>query len=103
MELYAETTSNQKLSFKVKKEMDLTVIAFVTTPIYTHHHLQSAEHADLVSSSVLKENDFPHFEFLCNKKFPSFSVNKDAISLFCDNLEQLQQLKSQVKLLRSLQ
>ncbi|KEH24926.1 putative carboxylesterase [Medicago truncatula] len=81
------------LCWKVYKEQssDLTIIAFEATKDYSN--LQS----DLVSSSDLKENkNFHQFEFLCTKKNPSFSLNNTAVSLFCDNLQKLDQLKSKI-------
>ncbi|XP_028771087.1 senescence-associated carboxylesterase 101 [Neltuma alba] len=91
LELYAEISSKQEgLCFKVGQELDFTVIAFVATQI----NLQAPEQSGLVSSSALKDKDFPLFEFLCNDKFPCFSLHKAAISLFYDHREQLHQLKS---------
>ncbi|XP_054814174.1 senescence-associated carboxylesterase 101-like isoform X2 [Prosopis cineraria] len=97
-ELYAETSSKQEeLCFKVKQELDLMVIAFVATPICTDQsHLQAPEQSDLISSSALKDNNFPLFEFLCNEKFPCFSLHKPALSLFYHHREQLHQLKSRI-------
>lgn len=94
LELHAEISTEQEdnLWFKVKQELDLTVIAFVASQI----NLEEPEQSDLFSSSALKDNNFPVFEFLCNQKFPCFSLHKAAISLFYHHREQLHQLKSLV-------
>ncbi|KAI4352686.1 hypothetical protein L6164_006911 [Bauhinia variegata] len=88
--------SNQQLTLegRVYKEpdSDLTIIAFVTTPVCTENHLQP----HFVSSEALRENNVPHFEFLCSKNCPSFSVNKTAVDLFCSHHEQLCSLKYQI-------
>jgi hypothetical protein len=80
------------LCWNVYKEQssDLTIIAFDV--ISDSFNLQS----DLVSSSDLKVKNFLQFEFLCSKSNPSFSLNKTAVSLFCENLHKLDQLKSKV-------
>jgi len=81
------------LCWKVYKEQspDLTIIAFEAT--IDSSNLQS----DLVSSSDLKEKkNFHQFDFLCSKKNPSFSLNSTAFSLFYDNLQKLDELKSKV-------
>jgi hypothetical protein len=80
------------LCWNVYKEQnsDLTIIAFEVTS--DSSNLQS----DLVSSSDLKEKNFLQFEFLCSKNNPIFSLNKTAFSLFYDNLQKLDQLKSEV-------
>lgn len=96
LELYTEINPKQdeeNLFLKVKQELDLTIIAFVTTPI---NNLQASDQLDLISSLALRENNFPVFEFLCNNKFPCFSLHKAAISLFYHHREQLHQLKSRV-------
>ncbi|KAI9078049.1 hypothetical protein K1719_039974 [Acacia pycnantha] len=94
LELHAEISTKQEdnLWFKVKQELDLTVIAFVASQI----NLEEPEQSDFVSSSALKDNNFPVFEFLCNQKFPCFSLHKAAISLFHHHREQLHQLKSRI-------
>jgi len=83
------------LSWKVYKEQDtdVTIVAFETTPSNSVN-LQS----ELVSSTKLKENNFDHFEFLCTKSNPIFSLNITAVSLFCQNYQKLDQLKSEVHL-----
>jgi hypothetical protein len=80
------------LCWNVYKEQnsDLTIIAFEAT--IDSSNLQS----DLVSSYDLKEKNFLQFEFLCSKSNPIFSLNKTAFSLFYDNLQKLDQLKSEV-------
>ncbi|XP_057447510.1 senescence-associated carboxylesterase 101-like isoform X2 [Lotus japonicus] len=84
------------LSWKVYKEPDtaVTIIAFEATPEYSSH-LQP----DLVLSSELKEKkNFLHFNFLCSKVNPVFSFNSTAVSLFCENYQKLDQLKSEINI-----
>jgi len=80
------------LCWKVYKEQspDLTIIAFEATT--DSSNLQS----DLISSSDLNKKNFHQFDFLCSKKNPSFSLNNTAVSLFCDNIQKLDELKSKV-------
>ncbi|KAI9078093.1 hypothetical protein K1719_040018 [Acacia pycnantha] len=94
LELHAEISTKQEdnLWFKVNQELDLTVIAFMASQI----NLEEPEQSHLVSSSALKDDNFLVFEFLCNKKFPCFSLHKAAISLFYHHCEQLHQLKSRI-------
>ncbi|KAH1192518.1 Senescence-associated carboxylesterase 101 [Glycine max] len=86
------TNVGEGVSWKVYREpgSDLTIIAFEVKLDFSN--LQ----AGLVSSNTLRENNFHHFEFLCTKKDPFFSVNKTAISLFSENYEKLDQLKSEI-------
>ncbi|XP_017439671.1 senescence-associated carboxylesterase 101-like isoform X1 [Vigna angularis] len=78
------------LVWKVCEESDLTVLVF---DVKNDFDLQQ----NLVSSTYLKENNnFHRFEFLCTKKIPEFSVNWSAVSLFIDNLEKLDELKSKI-------
>lgn len=92
---YEGITSNEgvKLSWKVYKEpgSDLTVIAFEDTPD-SSSNLQP----DLVSSSDLKQKAF--LQFMCTKNNPVLSLNNTAVSLFCENHQNLDQLKSEVSL-----
>ncbi|XP_004296568.1 PREDICTED: senescence-associated carboxylesterase 101-like isoform X1 [Fragaria vesca subsp. vesca] len=67
-----------------------TIIAFGTPP----SSLQGQE--ALVSSSSLKEDNFAHFEFLCNKTNPNFSLNQAAIQLFKSQYDELLQLKEKL-------
>ncbi|CAJ1946827.1 unnamed protein product [Sphenostylis stenocarpa] len=77
------------LFWRVYKELDLTLVVFEVK----HDYLQP----ELVSSSDPKEkNNFLHFEFLYTKKIQDFSVNKSAVSLFIDNLEKLDELRSKI-------
>ncbi|KAI4352683.1 hypothetical protein L6164_006908 [Bauhinia variegata] len=93
MNLNRRVASSFSLKYRVYEELDLTIIAFVTNPICTQDHLQP----DLVSRLALKENyNFPHLEFLCAKKIPSFSVNRTAVDLLCFHRDQLVSLKSQI-------
>ena len=84
------------MSWKVHKEPhnDLTIIAFEATPPVSNIQ------PELVTSSDLKDKNFLHFEFLCTKKSPLFHVNRAAVTLFYENHQKLDQLKSLVHLLR---
>lgn len=87
------STLGEGLSWKVCKEpdSDLTIIAFDVTQEYSSN-LQP----DLVPSNALTEKNLHHFEFLCTMRIPLFSVNNNAISLFCKNHQRLDQLRSEV-------
>ncbi|CAN6708732.1 unnamed protein product [Malus baccata var. baccata] len=61
------------------KHLNTTIISFLTLPLT----LQD-QHA-MISSTTLKDKNFPLFEFLCNKDTPSFSVNELAINFFALN------------------
>jgi len=82
-----------RLSWKLDKEpaSDFTILAFKAT-LDDSSNLQ----ADLISSSELKEDNILDFEFLCSKKIPIFSFNRTALSLFRDNHQKLDGLKSEV-------
>lgn len=81
------------LFWKVWKESELTIVVFEVKNDFDPQQ-------KLVSSSVLKEkNNFRRFEFLCTKKIPELSFNGSVVSLFIDNLEKLDELKSKVHLL----
>ncbi|KAL2977219.1 hypothetical protein AAZX31_13G054500 [Glycine max] len=82
-------SGNNGLFWKVSEDSGLTVVAFEVNPGFD---LLS----DFVSSSYLKKNNFNHFEFLCTKKNPDFSVNKSAVDLFSENLQRLDELKSKI-------
>ena len=71
-----------------------TIIVFGTPP----SSLQGQEEA-LVSSSKLKEDNFAHFEFLCNKTNPNFSLNQAVVKLFQSQYQELLQLKEKVSCL----
>ncbi|BAU01074.1 hypothetical protein LR48_Vigan10g270100 [Vigna angularis] len=78
------------LVWKVWKESELTIVVFEVKNDFDPQQ-------KLVSSSFLKEkNNFHRFEFLCTKKIPELSVNGSAVSLFIDNLEKLDELKSEI-------
>ncbi|KAK7365131.1 hypothetical protein VNO80_13955 [Phaseolus coccineus] len=78
-----------RLVWKVFEKQDLTVVVFEVK----NFDLQP----NLVSSSDLKENNnFHRFEFLCTKKILDFSVNGSTVSLFIDNLQKLDELKSKI-------
>ncbi|XP_014512580.1 senescence-associated carboxylesterase 101 isoform X1 [Vigna radiata var. radiata] len=78
------------LFWKVWKESELTIVVFEVKNDFDPQQ-------KLVSSSVLKEkNNFRRFEFLCTKKIPELSFNGSVVSLFIDNLEKLDELKSKI-------
>ncbi|KAJ1381084.1 Fungal lipase-like domain [Sesbania bispinosa] len=83
------------LSWKVYKEQDtdLMIIAFEASS-----DLQAdLDSGALVSSSDLKKKDFLHFDFLGTKKNPLFSLNSTAVSIFNENHQKLDKLKSEVR------
>ncbi|CAN0907128.1 Senescence-associated carboxylesterase 101 [Linum grandiflorum] len=101
--LYAEVNPNdlqQQSYFKVFKQPNLTVIAFVTSPIYSPQHLfqqqQEGGGSDLVSSETLKQHNFPHLHFLCSTGNPSFSFHKHAVSGFASLFTSLQASATQL-------
>ncbi|KAK7316407.1 hypothetical protein VNO77_35422 [Canavalia gladiata] len=77
------------LSWKVYKKpfSDFTVIAFEAN---TDSNLQE----DLVPSSVLRERNFHHFDFLSTKRNPMFSVDRTAFSLLYKNHKRLDAWKN---------
>jgi hypothetical protein len=87
------------ISWKLDKETgsDFTILAFKAN-LDDDSNVQ----ADLISSSELKEDNFLHFEFLCTKRIPIFSLNRTAVSLFRDNHHQLEKLKTEVHLILDL-
>ncbi|XP_058773177.1 senescence-associated carboxylesterase 101-like isoform X1 [Vicia villosa] len=78
------------LSWKLYKEpnIDVTIIAFEANPSDSFI-LQS----ELVSFAKLKENNSLNFEFLSTK---NISLNITAVSLFCENHQIFDQLKTEV-------
>ncbi|CAN1218783.1 Senescence-associated carboxylesterase 101 [Linum perenne] len=99
--LYAEANplSSSSANFKVFKQPNLTVIAFVTSPIYSPQHLlqqQQEGGPDLVSSESLKQHNFPHLDFLCSPGNPSFSFHKHAVSGFASLFTSLQASATQL-------
>ncbi|CAL1391946.1 unnamed protein product [Linum trigynum] len=85
--LYTEVNSHPHqqsppATFKIFKQHNLTIIAFVTSPIYTPQHLQQQGGQDLMTSATLKAQNFPHLDFLCSRGNPSFSIHSDAVSSF---------------------
>lgn len=87
LELNTETNPNEILFWKnLGNGSDLTIIAFGTTL----EHVQP----DLVCSTDMMDNPF---EFLCSRKYPNFSLNKSAVSLFNEHRQNLGQLKSEVR------
>lgn len=81
------------LSWKLDKETgsDFTILAFKATSDDS-----SSVQADLISSDELKEDNFLDFEFLCSKKIPTFSLNKTAVSLFRENHQEFDRLKTEI-------
>lgn len=98
LKLYRELKLNpsEEIRFGTYQQSNCTVIAFVTSPTLTKHHLQ--EEDELVSSSFL-----PPFHFLCTKSNPTFSIHKAAVTLFSSLIDQLTNLKNQVFLCLSLE
>ncbi|XP_020202758.1 senescence-associated carboxylesterase 101 isoform X2 [Cajanus cajan] len=82
---------SRALSWKLYQEpaSDLTVLAFQVEPDF---HLEPG----LVSFSELRGKNFRRFEFLCNKKILDFKVNASAVSLLSENIERLDELKSEI-------
>ncbi|XP_050382705.1 senescence-associated carboxylesterase 101-like isoform X2 [Argentina anserina] len=76
--------------FSVIQPENPTIIAFGTPP----SSLQGQE--ALVSSSSLKEDNFAHFEFLCNKTNKNFSINQATVKLFQSQYHELLQLKEKL-------
>ncbi|CAK7330213.1 unnamed protein product [Dovyalis caffra] len=99
-DLLAETNQDEQLSetlsvrYKLVNQSNCTIIAFATSPLCTKDHILRGR--DLVSSSTLKEQGFPLFDFLCSKGNPSFSVHRAAINLFQAYFQELSQLKAQI-------
>ncbi|AES74541.2 putative carboxylesterase [Medicago truncatula] len=91
--IVSNVVGNNGLSWKVYKEQDTdgTIVAFETAPSNSAN-LQS----ELVSSTELKEKNFLHFQFLSTKANPLFHLNIAAVSLFFENHQGLDQLKSEV-------
>ncbi|XP_034927784.1 senescence-associated carboxylesterase 101 isoform X1 [Populus alba] len=99
-DLHAETNPHQQLSstlsvrHKLVQQSNCTIIAFATSPLCTKDHILQG--GDLVSSSTLKEQKFPLFDFLRSNGNPSFSILRVAINLFKDYFPELSQLKDQI-------
>ncbi|TXG58988.1 hypothetical protein EZV62_016817 [Acer yangbiense] len=89
LKLYRELNPSEQIRFGTYQQSNCTVIAFVTSPTLTKHHLQ--EEDELVSSSFL-----PLFHFLCTKSNPTFSIHKAAVTLFSSLIDQLTNLKNQI-------
>uniref|UniRef100_A0A2P2JXP6 Fungal lipase-type domain-containing protein n=1 Tax=Rhizophora mucronata TaxID=61149 RepID=A0A2P2JXP6_RHIMU len=93
--LYAEVNAPQQqyVRWSVIKQPNCTIIAFVTLPNWSiqHHLLQGGE---LVSSATFKRYNLPQFDFLTPKGNPSFSIHREAISLFASCCHELSQLRS---------
>ena len=92
------TSEGEGISWKLFREpgLDLTILAFDVTQD------SSNPPKELVYSNACGEKIFRHFEFLHTKTSPFFSVNSAAILLLDKNYAQLDQLKSEVHLLPSL-
>ncbi|CAK7330207.1 unnamed protein product [Dovyalis caffra] len=104
-DLLAETNQDKQLSetlsvrHKLVSQSNCTIIAFATSPLFTKDHILRV--GDLVSSSTLKEQEFPLFDFLCSKGNPSFSIHRAAINLFQAYFQELSQLKAQIHNLKT--
>ncbi|XP_061369736.1 senescence-associated carboxylesterase 101-like [Gastrolobium bilobum] len=78
------------VSWYYNKDSDVRIIAFKAKQV-------SDPQPDLVTSSDLKEKMlFYDFDFLRTESNPIFSVNNTAVSLFIENLNKLNQLKSEI-------
>ncbi|XP_009348017.2 senescence-associated carboxylesterase 101-like isoform X1 [Pyrus x bretschneideri] len=72
----ADPNAQMALYISETKHSHTTIISFLTSPVT----LQDQQ--AMISSTTLKDTNFPLFEFLCNKDTPSFSVNGLAINFF---------------------
>jgi len=99
-DLQTESSSDQQdscslsLRYKLHKKSKYTHIAFATSTLSRKELLQQG--GDLVSSTTLKELEFPIFDFLCSETNRSFSIHRGAITLFKAHFKELSQLKTQV-------
>lgn len=99
--LHAEANQYQQPSLhnlsvrtKIYRQSNCTIIAFVTSPICTTHHLQQG--ADLVSSATFNGQNPTPFDFLRSINDPAFSIHRAAIEHFASLFKELCQLKTQV-------
>ncbi|XP_027358799.1 senescence-associated carboxylesterase 101-like [Abrus precatorius] len=83
------SNKGEGLSWKVYKDFDsdFMIIAFEATSDSFNFQ------ADLTPSSALREENFLHFDFLCTKANPVFSINSTAFSLFYRNHQRLDEWK----------
>ncbi|KAF8399325.1 hypothetical protein HHK36_015190 [Tetracentron sinense] len=77
--------------YKAYQQPNYTIIAFVSSSSLTNHHEQAGR---LVLSPTLQQNH-PLFEFLCTKHNLSFSLNKEAITIFISLFDELSLLHHQ--------
>ncbi|KAJ6854496.1 hypothetical protein NC651_039422 [Populus alba x Populus x berolinensis] len=100
-DLQTESSSDQQdscslsLRCKLDKKSKYTLIAFTTSTLSRKELLQRG--GDLVSSTTLKELEFPVFDFLCSETNRSFSIHRGAITLFKAHFKELSQLKTQIQ------
>ncbi|KAJ8750116.1 hypothetical protein K2173_014031 [Erythroxylum novogranatense] len=96
--LYTDVNQQQNLPLLVKwrvvKEPKGTIVAFVTSPLWTQQRLQ--KEGDLISSSTLKHEKFSQFDFLSSQGNLSFSIHRAAVTLFNAHVNELLDLKKQL-------
>ncbi|CAN1322132.1 Senescence-associated carboxylesterase 101 [Linum perenne] len=99
----ASSNSNLSPRFQIYKlNNNTTVLAFITSPVYSlRHHLQQQGAGGggselLVSSDELRKQNFPHLDFLCSKVNPSFSLHNAAVTCFASLFNDLSDLTSQL-------
>ncbi|KAI3452387.1 hypothetical protein Pfo_009052 [Paulownia fortunei] len=81
------------VKYKVHHPPNGTIIAFVSSPEVTVHHLQT-QGRDLVSSEELK-GSFNLFDFVATKVNPSFAIHREAVTIFFSLLAELTRLRNQ--------
>ncbi|KAG5223824.1 senescence-associated carboxylesterase [Salix suchowensis] len=99
-DLQAESSSDQQdscrlsLRYKLDKKSKYTHIVFTTSTLSRKELLQQG--GDLVSSTTLRELEFPIFDFLCSETNRSFCIHGGAITLFKSHFKELSRLKTQI-------
>ncbi|CAN0924436.1 Senescence-associated carboxylesterase 101, partial [Linum grandiflorum] len=101
--LYSETKANPHVAsasnlsprFRMYQHEKCTVVAFVTSPIYSPGQ-GGGDSELLVSSEELRKQTFPQLDFLCSKANPSFAVHNAAVTCFASLFSDLQALTSQL-------
>ncbi|XP_027359326.1 senescence-associated carboxylesterase 101-like [Abrus precatorius] len=83
------SNKGEGLSWKVYKDFDSDFMIIVFEATSDSFNIQ----ADLTPSSAVREEDFLHFDFLCSKANPVFSINSTAFSLFYRNHQRLDEWK----------
>ncbi|WCJ20908.1 senescence-associated gene 101 [Euphorbia peplus] len=91
--LFQQQQQSLCLKWRVYSQSNFVIVAFVTSPTCSVHHLQQ-DGGDMVSSATLKQDNFNLFDFLCSKPTPSFSINRAAFTLFYQHLQDLSHIKN---------